>query len=98
MKALIYHNHLGPAQLYLKPANDKSDPPCASIPGGPFPRASAGAGSRGREIPWEDWCERLSEQWPYHDSWTHEDVPDGMTPHEALAHVRERESDAQMRG
>jgi hypothetical protein len=91
-KALVYRNHRGAAQLYYEPKADGVQPESATIPGGPFPRASEGVAARGNKIPWKDWADHLSEQLPYFDSWSHEDVPDGLAPNQALALVRQRDA------
>lgn len=92
-KALVYHNQYGPAQIYFPPSTDSALPEAASIPGGPFPRASSQVAARGHAIPWDRWAEHLSEQLPYFDSWTVEDVPDGLSPQDALSLVRSRNAD-----
>jgi hypothetical protein len=92
MKVLAYVNQFGPAQVYLPPAG-KAVPESAWIPEGPFPRASVQVASRGTDISWDRWCRRLAAQLPYFDSWSVEDVPDGLTASEALSLVRQRASE-----
>jgi hypothetical protein len=95
MKVLTYRlPHVGAAQVFQQPGSDHETlPPTAHVPGGPFPRAMAQAGSQGHQIPWDDWCDRLSEQLPYFDGWSVEDVPDGISPDTALSLIRQRDAD-----
>jgi hypothetical protein len=97
MQVLVYHNQLGPAMVYLAPAGNAA-PEGASIPGGPFPRAVAQVTSRGHSISWENWCRRLAHSLPYFDSWSVEDVPDGLSAQDVLSVVRSRTSDHLMAG
>jgi hypothetical protein len=90
MKALVYHNQYGAAQVYMPPAGDGAVPDAASIPQGPFPRAVNQVMDRGNKVSWDEWSQHLTEQYPYFDSWTVEDVPDGSTAQEALNLVRTR--------
>lgn len=90
MKALVYHNEQGPAMVYLPPASDGVAPEAASIPGGPFPRAVTQVTSRGHDVTWERWCQRLAAQLPYFDHWTISEVPDGTSAEDALSLVREK--------
>lgn len=92
MKAAVYRNHLGAAQLYLDPDKAGGDAE-AAVPGGPFARASSQMGARGSAVDWDDWTDQLAAQYPYFDHWTTEDVPDGLTAQQALSLVRSRDAE-----
>ena len=97
-RLLVYRNNQGAAQAYLPPAPPVEPPQAAAIPGGPFPRASEQAGARGTDVSWDDWAQQLTEQLPYFDSWTLEDVPDDLTAAEALSLVRKRDAESLVSG
>lgn len=94
MRAAVYRNNLGAAQLYLEPSQAGSGDSVATLPSGPFDRASAQMAARGGDVDWEDWADQLAGQYPYFDRWTAEDVPDGLTAQQALSHVRERDAES----
>lgn len=90
MRALVYRNQYGPAMALVLPAQENGVPASATIPGGPFPRAMAQIGAKGHGVTWEQWADHLAGSLPYFDSWSVEDVPDGLDPQRVLNVVRRR--------
>lgn len=93
MKVAVYHDpRYGPSVVFTLPGKAEV-PESASIPQGPFPRATAQFAAKGPGLSWLQWAGVLAKQLPYFESWTVEDVPAGMSAHNALSVVRHQEAD-----
>jgi hypothetical protein len=79
----------GPAFVAVLPVQDGEPPETARIqrcPPGPA-RQLAG---KGHSVSWQDWVQHLTERLPYEGRWSVEEVPDGRTARQALAHLRQQ--------
>ena len=91
--AVWYDERYGPAVLATIPQADDEPPEFATIP------YALPAGIRqqylgkGSQVSWEEWAEHLTERLPHHGQWSVEDVPDGMSPRQALSQVRKTAGD-----
>lgn len=93
MKALTYHDHRGPAVVFLPP-KDSNLPEIAQVPDDGVTSLSAPAyaqvASRGAKATWEQHARNLVNGPPYAGRWTQEDVPDGSSASQALRYIREK--------
>lgn len=93
MKVAVYRTRsYGPSGVFTMPPGDEA-PAHAFIPQVDPQRALSQWTGKGSDLTWEEWAERLQGHLPYFDSWTTEDVPDGITAQRALSVVRQHESD-----
>lgn len=94
MKVLAYHCSLGIGAVFLPPRKGEV-PPSAVVPdsNAQVRPAFAQVAAQGRKASWNQHCQVLVESAPYAGRWSVEEVPDGMTPQEALRRVREQEAD-----
>lgn len=90
MDVLVYHNHLGPVQVWTLPSSGL--PQTAYAPGGPFPRAASQVAAKGSALTWQQWAQELSSSLPYFDAFSTEPVPDGLSAQQALGLVRQRQA------
>lgn len=101
MKVLTYHDHRGPAVVFLPPKQD-SPPEIAQVPDDGVTSLSAAAyaqvASRGAKATWEQHAKNLVNGPPYAGRWTMEDVPDGTSARQALSRIREAAAMAQFQG
>lgn len=85
--AVWYDERYGPAVAATIPGDDEP-PEFASIPRHLPQGIRQQYLGKGSELDWEEWAEHLTERLPHHGQWSIEDVPDGMTPRQALSQVR----------
>ena len=92
MKVAVYRTRsFGPSGVFTLPA-DGTAPAHAFIPQVSPQRALSEWTSKGHGVTWEQWARHLGRHLPYFDSWTVEEVPDGISAVQALSKVREDES------
>lgn len=93
MKVAVYRTRsFGPSGVFTLPP-DGAAPTHAFIGQVSPDRALSEWTSKGHGETWEQWAVHLSRHLPYFDSWTVEDVPDGISANQALSQVRRDESD-----
>lgn len=93
MKVCVwYDERYGPAVLATIP-EDGELPQFAKIPYTLPPAIEQQYLGKGSGVDWEEWAEHLTERLPHHGQWSVEEVPDGMTPRQALSQVRKRVGD-----
>lgn len=93
VKALVWTCRLGPAVVFLPPQG-KDLPRSAAVTAsraviGP---AYSQVAARGHGVSWDKYCQHLMTTPPYAGKWRTEDVPDAITPGQALHIVRRREA------
>jgi hypothetical protein len=86
--AVVYRNGMGPAAIWL--LTDEESPPSYTLPDNQDPRPSL-FDYKGPEMSWEDWGQHLAGT-PQVGDWSVEDVPDGLSPQQAMAAVRSQDT------
>lgn len=98
MKVAVYRTRsYGPSGVFTMPPDGEA-PAHAFIPQVDSQRALSQWTGKGSDLTWEQWAEELQGHLPYFESWTVEDVPDGVTVQRALSLVRQQESDKLLSG
>lgn len=98
MKVAVWHDErFGPAVLATIPTDDEP-PQFAKIPYSLPPAIEQQYLGKGHAVDWEEWAEHLTDRLPHHGQWSIEEVPDGLSPRQALSQVRKQVSDRAVAG
>lgn len=94
VQVLVHRNRFGAAAVYLRPA-DGTVPPAAytAMPDNLHARSVAPVTARGPKLSWAAFCKLLESRARNGEQhWTVEDVPDGLSAHDALNYVRQEDA------